>query len=517
MYKLKIKNIVRIIPYIWLGLIVVGLMTYMYFFFMNTCNDDASAEMILSNLIARNGGILSKDWQYSTELRVFNTQLVFSFLFRFIDSWKWVRVIGNGLLYISIIASTFYLCSVLNIKKYFPIVAAMMILPSSREYFEFATHGTYLIPHLIISILSVALFIDIQDLNGKDRNTRLLLMGILAFIAGLGGVRHILVLYIPLFIVATLRWILNIKNENKGYFIYIVYSIINICISLIGYVINNKFLCVKYHVVNSSIGSYGGDFLYSDFHFSRLEEVINGWLKCYGFQVGKKVISIGTVCNGLAFLLIIFAILIIKNYKEQSEKTKFIILFWGVCSLILSALFIFTDMDFFPRYLFQAHVFLFPSLACVCNENNLDIKIKKTAVIMWAFYITLVASYNLYEFIGENYTIGMRKAANVLVNEGYEYGYSTTYWYWGNGMIEYSNGKLHTYRLCSDDDKEFYRMNWLEQISLENAIPNQKVYVVTTTDINADNYNEIIYEYDNKIVYGYESYSEMIKDFKIVY
>ena len=111
----------------------------------------------------------------------------------------------------------------------------------------------------------------------------------------------------------------------------------------------------------------------------------------------------------------------------------------------------------------------------------------------------------------------MRKAADILIDEGYDYGYSTSYWYWGNGMIEYSNGKLHTFRLTSDEDNNFYRMDWLEQVSLERYIPDQKVYVVTTNDYNADNYIEIVYEYEDKIVYGYESYEEMIKDFNLVY
>ena len=504
----------KIIPYIWLGLIVLGLMTYMYFFFMNTCNDDASAEMILSNILSKEGGILSTDWIYSTELRVFNTQLVFSFLFHFITSWKWVRVIGNGLLYIAMIASTNYLCKTLNIKKYFPIVAAMMILPSSREYFEFAVHGTYLIPHLIISILSVALFIDVQYCTGKKRNIRLIILAILAFVAGLGGIRHILILYIPLLLVAIIQWVIS---KNKRQFLYVIYSIGELLVSLIGYLINSKILCVKYYGGTSSIGLYGKSIIYSDFHFSRLEEVINGWLKCYGFQVGKKVISVGLICNGLAALLILSAFLIVKRYKLSDEKTKLIIIIWGISSMVISALFIFTDMSFYPRYLFQAHIFLFPALACVCKEYDIDLKIKKIVVTIFALYITLVASYNLYEFIGENYTIGMRKAADILIDEGYDYGYSTSYWYWGNGMIEYSNGKLHTFRLTSDEDNNFYRMDWLEQVSLERYIPDQKVYVVTTNDYNADNYIEIVYEYEDKIVYGYESYEEMIKDFNLVY
>ena len=507
----------KIVPLIWLALIVLGLMTYMYFFFMNTCNDDASAEMILSNILSKEGGILSHDWKYSTELRVFNTQLVFSFLFHFFNSWKLVRVIGNGLLYIGMITSTYYLCKTLDIKKYFPVVAAMMILPSSREYFEFAIHGTYLIPHLIISILSVALFIDIQGQTGKKRNIRLLLLVILSFIAGLGGIRHTLVLYIPLLLVACIKWIINIKSEKIKGLIYVLYATGTLMVSLIGYLINSKVLCVRYHGGNSSVGSYGGGILYSDFHFYRLEDLINGWLKCYGFQVGKKVISIGLICNGLAAILIIVSFIIVKKYKTFNEKAKLIILIWLVSSLIISGLFIFTDMSFYPRYLFQAHIFLYPSLACAYRSFDIDLKIKKVCLILFSTYISIVASYNLYEFIGENYTVGMRKAADILVNEGYEYGYSTAYWYWGNGMIEYSDGKLHTFRLSSDDDKIFYRMKWLDQVSLEDYIPSQKVYIVTTSDINAYNYNELLYKDDDKVVYGYESYEELIKDFRIEY
>ena len=39
-------------------------------------DSDMSSEMILGQLLARNNGILSDQWYYSTELRVLNTQLI---------------------------------------------------------------------------------------------------------------------------------------------------------------------------------------------------------------------------------------------------------------------------------------------------------------------------------------------------------------------------------------------------------------------------------------------------------
>ena len=44
-------------------------------------DSDASSEMVLAQQLSQNGGILSRDWIYSTELRVMSTQLVFAPLF----------------------------------------------------------------------------------------------------------------------------------------------------------------------------------------------------------------------------------------------------------------------------------------------------------------------------------------------------------------------------------------------------------------------------------------------------
>ena len=55
----------------------IALMVYMTWQYgAQWLDSDDSAEMILAELLSREGGILSKNWYYSTELRVLNTQLV---------------------------------------------------------------------------------------------------------------------------------------------------------------------------------------------------------------------------------------------------------------------------------------------------------------------------------------------------------------------------------------------------------------------------------------------------------
>ena len=51
-------------------------------------DSDMSSELILGKLLAEEGGILSTNWYYSTELRVLNTQLVYKLLFTFTDDFS---------------------------------------------------------------------------------------------------------------------------------------------------------------------------------------------------------------------------------------------------------------------------------------------------------------------------------------------------------------------------------------------------------------------------------------------
>ena len=55
-------------------------------------DSDMSSEMILGQLLARNNGILSDQWYYSTELRVLNTQLIYALFFRLSRNWKYERM-----------------------------------------------------------------------------------------------------------------------------------------------------------------------------------------------------------------------------------------------------------------------------------------------------------------------------------------------------------------------------------------------------------------------------------------
>ena len=97
----------------------------------------------------------------------------------------------NTNLFPCLIEYIYYLCKQLSIEKYFDFVGSFYIIPLSREYYLFAIHGAYLLPHLIISILIIAMYLNCDSAEKRRRLILWICMGVLSFLAGLGGIRYL--------------------------------------------------------------------------------------------------------------------------------------------------------------------------------------------------------------------------------------------------------------------------------------------------------------------------------------
>ena len=86
------------------------LLGYSHLYGDSWLSSDDSSEMILSHILAGEGGILTENWYYSTELRVLNTQLVWSALFRLSDRWHLVRLAGTAVSLVAMCLCIWLLC-----------------------------------------------------------------------------------------------------------------------------------------------------------------------------------------------------------------------------------------------------------------------------------------------------------------------------------------------------------------------------------------------------------------------
>ena len=233
----------------------------------NLINSDASAEMMLGRLLNSTGGVITDKWHYSSELRVLNTQLVYRLAMAlFPDNWHYARVFSVAVFLM--ILSALLLVNAAKLGTAGLWWCAAVVLPVGQWYGWNVIYNSYYIPHIAISMVSVALIIAYSrsaksqttvqqesqtapvllsqtavqqqrqkitapegqvtvpatgtDSNGIVSSKQiiiLLLICLLGFVAGLGGTRQLMICYAPAFIAAVTIYMEKLfarYGENKS-------------------------------------------------------------------------------------------------------------------------------------------------------------------------------------------------------------------------------------------------------------------------------------------------------------
>ena len=90
-----------------------------------------------------------------------------------------------------------YFMWVLGKKKKGFLFAALLICPFGQWYAWNVIYNSYYVPHIVISLVSVAMFIRLLKTEKKSLRIVLIVLSVLlALVAGLGGVRQLMVCYI---------------------------------------------------------------------------------------------------------------------------------------------------------------------------------------------------------------------------------------------------------------------------------------------------------------------------------
>ena len=97
--KKAAERVWRAAGWVWLAAAWLAGVALMWRFGRSLLDSDMASEMVLADLLNREGGVLSQNWYYSTELRVFCQQLLFKLgLLVFPGSWHAARMLAQGLL-----------------------------------------------------------------------------------------------------------------------------------------------------------------------------------------------------------------------------------------------------------------------------------------------------------------------------------------------------------------------------------------------------------------------------------
>lgn len=479
-------------------------------------DSDMSSELILAKLLSKGNGILSREWYYSTELRVLNTQLVYALVFRFIGNWHLVRVISSIVLSLLLLISYYYFCVQAGIKKYFCLSASVFLLPFCAGYFDFVLLGSYYIPHIVVSLLTVGMFLQFRRIQKKGQKLILLfVMILLSVLAGMGGPRQIIILNLPLLCTVLVSAFLERKSvcrtEMRD---MLLFSVISFLASGIGYGINSAVLSKVFYFKT-------WDYLaFKDFSFGSLEQVINGLLQGFGYESGE-IFSETMLLNAIALVLLVtVTVSVLSGLKEKNDKNyRFIALFFLVTYVVYTALYCVTTLTYKHRYNIPIIIFGIPLVCLALKCSKLA---KKQYFAMGLVLLMALSGAIHYNVLGKvDKTQEYRAIVETVSKKGYREGYAS---FWNSNVLtELSNGEIEMRTWMNVGMNTLEELDttfeWLQTTTHSETKPQGSVFLLLSASemetcplAGRLSSERIIYQSGSYSVYGYDSYEEARTD-----
>ncbi len=488
---------------------------------------DTSSELVLAHHLNETGQLFSRDWYYSSELRVLNTQLVFAPLFSVFSDWHMVRFTGTLILQALLVLSFFYLGRQAKLSWGARFLGgALLLLPVSATYGRFVLYQAYYIPHIAIGFTVVALFLSVMRHHQARRLPsafiRLALLCALSLVSGLGGVRQGVATHGPLvFLLLVLCFqeakdppLLSVIRKNRG----------SLCVACaaaaafaLGYIINSRYLssAFSFRDYNTlTLGVVGAE---------NLSDILFGLLHFFGFREEVRLLSVlGILSLGAVFSFVVCAAwgaaLLCGRQKSVSPAHRMISLFALSATFVMLCVYLLVELNwYYALYLLPAIVWFIPLIGAAFDAIPDRAGMLRRGDVCMLLSILLIAANGFvnsaffatqgklfpqrYHGIGyENMTLGEQLQAPVayLQENGYDYGYAE---FWTSSPItEISDGSIDTVNLLINYyNRPLVRYEHLMQPSLYDKQSDKAFLLLTSYYDRA--YATMPYEYKGEKVY----------------
>ena len=312
-------------------------------------DSDMGGEMILADLLNQERDLLlSKNWGYSTEIRVFYLQLIYRItLLIFPHNWFAARMLGQAVWLLLLVLCMLYAGHTLGLRSCGVWAAAALICPFGSDHLLFSLLGGFYIPHMILMLLSFALAIQFMQSFGKKLSIRLALLFLLAlvsFINGLGSLKGLMVIYLPMLMAAALALVFSIHSGpvsvHRAEFRFLIGAVVSAASAAAGYLVNSVVLAVRYDFMNQNGLTWG------KLDFNAFLDSIAGFLSLLGFPHGNVMSIYGIL--GAFFFVIVAAVLIslaflLGNYRSLPFSMQLLLVTYLCSVLVQASIFSFTE------------------------------------------------------------------------------------------------------------------------------------------------------------------------------
>lgn len=407
----------------------------------NLMHSDTTAEVVLSKLLAEEGGLLSKNWFYSTEIRIVYTHLIMIPLFWLFSDYTLVKFLSVFICYAILIFAYYMFGKRFSMeRKWHFLCLALLFAPLSNEYLDMMFIGCFYTAQTICMYLVLS-FILKEKKAGKMRVLRGVLLCVAALILGLSGLRYLASLYLPMllaYVFVVLAEPGQQKKENAG---PILFSALMTGFAGVGFLINKFYLAVHYSFDTTS-----------EVAFVPIAEVPERFLRSIrlmiefmGYREIKVVSGLGAVNAVKCLFLLAFVGIMVWLWKNRMEMLsaaeRFLLYFFVFLFLINWYMLIFTNVLMQYRYWLPVYVIGVLLIGIFMQKWNPQIKCQKVVMAVFLAGVVLASLYGeLWQDVKYNDCEKRYGYMEFLEENDYDFGYAT---FWNASVTEYlADGKI---------------------------------------------------------------------------
>ena len=443
---------VEIAFFVLFGATVLALVAFCIFCPDNLMHSDTTAEVVLSKLLAEEGGLISKNWFYSTEIRIVYTHLVMIPLFWILSDYTLVKFISVFIFYALLIWAYYMFGKRFSFdRKWHFLCLALLFAPLSNEYLDMMFIGCFYTSQVICTYLVLS-FTMKEKKSKKSFWVHAVLLCVAALILGLSGLRYLASLYLPM-VLAYLFFVLAEPGEQKREnFSSILFSVVMTGFAGVGFLINKFYLAVNYsfdttsEVAFVSIADVPERFLRS----------IRLMIEFMGYREIKVVSGLGIVNAVKCLFLLAFIGMLVYLWKNRMELLnkveRFLLYFFVFLFLINWYMLIFTNVLMQYRYWLPVYVIGVLLIGIFMQKWNPEIKLQKVLMAVFLAGVVLASLYGeLWQDMKYNDCEKRYGYMEFLEENNYDFGYAT---FWNASVTEYlADGKIKVGNLGGADGK----------------------------------------------------------------
>lgn len=466
-------------------------------------DSDLASEMILSDLLNKEGTIISHNWFYSTELKVVNLQWFYRLgLLIFPNDWHLARTFGMAITLALFAAAMLFFVKCAGLGRAGLWMVGTLLWPFGQHYLVYAIYGGYYLVYTFFYMLVLALVLRSLNADKKHCALQWVLACVITAVAGMNGVKQLMVFHAPLCLAAAVLLVLALHSCGKSDWKaaldacrkevrLLVASLVTAVAAAAGYFVSNAVLSRMY-----DFKSYNFIVWNRDEDWFTLDRILMDFFHEFGYENGSGVFHFGGIAAAVGLLLgcwMFFCIVRLLLRLDKLERNdKLLVLLLVAMLAVCGVAYTYFHEYYLYFWLMNMPVAIAVMAVEIKTEDFHILGARQLLGVGLAACFTLCAVSTVRQEQEHPYLAhkGLNTAAEWLVDNGYTQGYST---FWnGNAMTELTSGKLEVWTLQSLDRDDV--PNWLQPKSHLTTDPEHPFLLIDTeTDGPAENAKLIQY------------------------